>query len=185
MPFKSPDCEGSMRLEPGKPLWICSKRAMHPNKKIKKMPLYKNTIFEGQKSSPETIMEICWCFSLKLTYSQTAEQTKASPNSIHKWTLSLVSILSRSRATGEHWRGEWAEGESSRRTFPSILRNLFILSEKQMSSCPLCLKWPKNTTITDFISVPMFFLYLLLSIKWLIYFQTLTFLVRPYDSAGS
>ena len=44
-----PDCEGSMRLEPGKPLWICSKRAKHPNKKIKKMSLYKNTIFEGQK----------------------------------------------------------------------------------------------------------------------------------------
>ena len=45
-----PDCEGSMWLEPGKPLWIFSKRAKHPNKKTKKMSLYKNTIFEGHKS---------------------------------------------------------------------------------------------------------------------------------------
>ena len=95
-----PDCEGSMRLEPGKPLWICSKRAKHPNKKIKKMSLYKNTIFEGQKSSPETIMEICWCFSLKLTYSQTAEQTKASPNSIHKWFSYFRELCMDSLNTG-------------------------------------------------------------------------------------
>ena len=64
------------------------------------MPLYKNTIFEGQKSSPETIMEICWCFSLKLTYSQTAGQTKASPNSIHKWFSYFRELCMDSLNTG-------------------------------------------------------------------------------------
>ena len=45
-------------------------------------------------------MEICGCFSLKLTYDQTAEQTKTSPPTIHEWFSYFRELCLESLNTG-------------------------------------------------------------------------------------
>ena len=59
----------------GKPIWLCAKKAKHANKKAVYCSLYKGTLFEDSKASPKKIVELLYCFSLKLTYVQTSKQT--------------------------------------------------------------------------------------------------------------
>ena len=80
-----PECCSIMKEVAGKRLWLCSKRAQHPSGKVAKESMLKGTILEGARASPEQIMRICYCFSLKLTYSTTTEQTGASSQTIKKW----------------------------------------------------------------------------------------------------
>ena len=80
-----PECCSPMKEVSGKRLWICSKRAQHPSGKVSKESQLKNSLFEGARASPEHIMKIGYCFSLKLTYTQTVEQTTATRQTIAKW----------------------------------------------------------------------------------------------------
>lgn len=80
-----PECQEEMRLITGKPVFICSLKTRHRGRKLVRVSQYKGTIFEGARASPELIMEIVQCFSLKLTYDQTVAQTSASRTTISKW----------------------------------------------------------------------------------------------------
>ena len=65
------ECVSVMEPLAGKRVWICSKRGQHPSGKLVTEIMLKGTLFEGARTSPELIMELCSCFSLKLTYDQT------------------------------------------------------------------------------------------------------------------
>ena len=54
--------------------------------------MLKETLFEGARTSPEMIMELCSCFSLKLTYDQTTIQTGASHTTISRWFTTFCEI---------------------------------------------------------------------------------------------
>ena len=74
-----------MHLVAGKPIWLCAKKAKHANKKAVSCSLYKGTLFEDSKASPKKIVELLYCFSLKMTYVQTSKQTGANSRTIEKW----------------------------------------------------------------------------------------------------
>ena len=80
-----PVCCCIMKEVSGKRLRLCSKRAQHPSSKVAKESMLQGTIFVGARASPELILRICYCFSLKLTYSTTTEQTGASSQTIYVW----------------------------------------------------------------------------------------------------
>ena len=97
-----PECVSEMKEVSGKRLWRCSKRAAHPSGKEVKESQLKGTIFEGARASPETIMELCQCFALKLTYDQTAAETGVSRPTIAKWFSTFREIcLEKIRADTE------------------------------------------------------------------------------------
>ena len=73
-----PECCSIMKEVAGKRLWICSKRGQHPSGKVARESMLKGTILQGARASPDHIMKLCYCFSLKMTYSSTTEQTSAS-----------------------------------------------------------------------------------------------------------
>ena len=74
-----------MHLVTGKPTWLCAKKSQHIDKKSIFVSLYKGTLFEGSKASPQKIMHILYCWSLKLTFVQTQAQTGASPTTVDRW----------------------------------------------------------------------------------------------------
>ena len=74
-----------MHLVAGKPTWLCAKKSQHIDKKSISVSLYKGTLFEGSKASPQKIMHILYCWSLKLTFVQTQAQTGASPTTVDRW----------------------------------------------------------------------------------------------------
>ena len=79
------ECVSSMKEVAGQRLWICSKRKLHPSGKLVRESQLKGTVFEGARASPETIMELCSCFALRLTYDQTMAQTKVSRPTVSRW----------------------------------------------------------------------------------------------------
>ena len=64
-----PECCSIMKEVAGKRLWICSKRGQHPSGKVARESMLKGTIFQGARAYPDHIMKLCYCFSLKMTYS--------------------------------------------------------------------------------------------------------------------
>ena len=53
------ECVSVMEPLAGKRVWICSKRGQHPSGKLVKESMLKGTLFEGARTSPEMIMELC------------------------------------------------------------------------------------------------------------------------------
>ena len=86
------ECVSVMKPLAGKRVWICSKRSQHPSGKLVRESMLKGTLFEGARTSPEMIMELCSCFSLKLTYDQTTLQTGASRPTISRWFTTFREI---------------------------------------------------------------------------------------------
>lgn len=78
-------CFTEMKAVKGRPQMICSQRQKHPDGKTVKESVYKETIFEGSRSTPENIIKIISCFCRKLTYDQTAMETTSGRNLISKW----------------------------------------------------------------------------------------------------
>ena len=94
-----------MHLVTGKPTWLCAKKSQHIDKKSISVSLYKGTLFEGSKASPQKIMHILYCWSLKLTFVQTRAQTGASPNTVDRWFTIFRKFCMEFRPvrTESHW----------------------------------------------------------------------------------
>ena len=90
--IKCSECVSDMKEMPGKRMWTCSKRASHPSGKIVRESQLKGTLFQGARASPELIMELCSCFCLKLTYTETAAQTGATRQTISTWFTTFREI---------------------------------------------------------------------------------------------
>ena len=80
-----PVCSSRMKVVAGRKTLCCSKRSLHPDSKAVKVSLLKNTFFEGSRGSQQTIMKLVNCFSLRMTYDTTMQQSGCGRPMVAKW----------------------------------------------------------------------------------------------------